>query len=86
MRLQSLILYAQGCVRKFAALQHAPLAAGRENPAWLHTGVQMKYVSKLTDARCAGREDKSSLPDCGFRRMRSVRQTQERSCSCRHQK
>ena len=22
----------------------------------MHTGVQMKYVSKLTDARCASRE------------------------------
>ncbi len=27
----------------------------------MRTGIQMKYVSKLTDARRASREDKSSL-------------------------
>ena len=29
----------------------------------MHTGVQMKYVSRLTDARRASREDGSSLLD-----------------------
>ncbi len=30
----------------------------------MHTGVQMKYVSKLTDARRTSREDGFSLLDC----------------------
>ncbi len=32
----------------------------------MHTGVQMKYVSKLTDARRTSREDESSLLDLHF--------------------
>ena len=31
---------------------------------FMHTGVQMKYVSKLTDARRTSREEGSSLLDC----------------------
>ncbi len=45
---QGIIFYAQGRVRKLAAVQHAPRAESREKsfPARLHTGTRRKVVSK----------------------------------------
>ena len=44
----------------------------------MHTGAQMKYVSKLTDARRTRREDGSSLLYCTSHERRRKRQKQQR--------